>query len=135
MTAQTSGSFTVAAWDENVVGNAEQYPKLAHAAIINTFTGGIESAEAPCQYTLAYSTELTGAFTGMQRLSGTLDGKKGTFVVEQRGYFGDDGLIHCTFEVVPGSATDELFGLRGTGRYTAQHGECAVPYTFDYDLD
>ncbi|MCI2418867.1 DUF3224 domain-containing protein [Saccharopolyspora sp. K220] len=135
MSTQTTGSFIVASWDESVVGDAERYPKLAHAAITNTFSGGIEAAEVRCEYTLVYRTELTGSFTGMQLLSGTISGRKGSFAVEERGWFGADGLIHGTFEVVAGSATDELSGLSGTGRYTTKHGESAVPYTFDYDLD
>ncbi|MGP4016672.1 DUF3224 domain-containing protein [Saccharopolyspora sp. 5N708] len=133
MTTQTTGSFVVAHWDENIVGDAERYPRLAHAAITNNFSGGIEAAEVACEYTLVYSTELTGAFTGMQLLRGTVDGRKGSFAVEERGWFGDDGLIHGTFEVVPDSATDDLSGLRGTGRYTVRQGESAVAYTFDYD--
>jgi uncharacterized protein DUF3224 len=134
MTAQTSGSFVVASWAESIVGDSERYPKLAHASITNTFSGGIEATEVACQYTLVYSTELTGAFTGMQLLTGTVGGRNGSFAVREGGWFGEDGLIHGTFEVVSGSATDELSGLRGTGHYTIKHGDSAVPYTFDYDL-
>ncbi|MEV0056657.1 DUF3224 domain-containing protein [Saccharopolyspora shandongensis] len=130
----TTGSFTVVRWDESVVGDGEQHPKLASAAITNKFTGGIEAAEVACEYTLVYSTELTGSFTGMQLIRGTLDGREGAFAIEERGHFGGDGSIHSTFEVVPDSGTGELSGLRGTGRYTATSGELTVPYTFDYSL-
>ncbi|WP_345670179.1 DUF3224 domain-containing protein, partial [Streptomyces phyllanthi] len=39
------------------------------------------------------------------------------------------------FEVVPGTGTGELTGLRGTGGFTYRHGESSVAYTFDYELD
>lgn len=70
----------------------------------------------------------------MEILSGSLDGREGTFVVEERGSFGTDGTVYCSFEVVPGSGTGELTGLRGTGSFTAEHGAPSVPYTFAYEL-
>ncbi|MCZ9336258.1 DUF3224 domain-containing protein, partial [Streptomyces sp. TRM76130] len=33
-----------------------------------------------------------------------------------------------------GSGTGELTGLRGTGEFTARHGEAAVAYAFTYEL-
>ncbi|MER7397230.1 DUF3224 domain-containing protein [Streptomyces sp. NPDC000151] len=135
MPAQTTGHFTFADWQERTVGPAEAHPKLAHASVTNTFTGGIEAARTTCEYTIVYATEKTGTFTGMEVLTGSLDGRAGTFVVEERGSFEPDGTVHCTFEVVPGTGTGELAGLRGTGSFTAVHGAPSVPYTFEYALD
>lgn len=134
MPAQTTGHFTFANWEERTVGPSEASPKLAHASVTNTFAGGIEAVDTTCEYTIVYVTEKTGTFTGMEALTGRLDGREGTFVVEERGSFEADGTVHCTFEVVPGSATGELTGLRGTGNFTARHGEPSVPYIFAYDL-
>ncbi|MDA3644747.1 DUF3224 domain-containing protein [Saccharopolyspora indica] len=130
---QTTGHFTVARWDERTIG-ADEHPKLAHASITNTFTGGIEATEVACEYVLVYSGDLTGAFTGMQLVRGALDGRAGAFALQERGHFGADGKIRSTFEVVPGSGTGDLTGLSGTGEYTAEHGVPAVPFTFDYEL-
>ncbi|WP_030607295.1 DUF3224 domain-containing protein [Streptomyces sclerotialus] len=135
MPAQTSGHFTYADWKERTVSPGGTYPKLAHASVTNAFSGGIEAAGTTCEYTIVYGTEKTGTFTGMEVLAGSLDGRAGTFVVEERGTFGADGTVHCTFEVVPDAATGELTGLRGTGAFTAVQGEPAVAYTFDYELD
>ncbi|MEX2980744.1 DUF3224 domain-containing protein [Streptomyces sp. C36] len=135
MPAQTTtGHFTFAAWEERTVGAGEASPRLAHASVVNTFSGGIEAADTTCEYSIVYVTEKTGTFTGMQVLTGRVDGRDGTFAVEERGSFDDDGAVRCAFEVVPGSGTGELTGLSGTGGYTARHGEPSVPYTFDYDL-
>jgi hypothetical protein len=135
MPTQTTGHFTFANWEERTVSPSEVSPKLAHASVTNAFSGGIEAADTTCEYTIAYVTEKTGEFTGMEVLDAGLDGRKGTFAIEQRGSFDADGTVHCTFEVVPGSATGELTGLRGTGSFTAKHGESSVPYVFDYGLD
>ncbi|WP_030018630.1 DUF3224 domain-containing protein [Streptomyces monomycini] len=141
MTAQTSaartrttGHFTYTDWQERALGEEDTFPRLAHATVVNTFAGGIEAARTTCEYTIVYSTEKTGTFTGMELLTGTVDGRQGAFAMEERGSFDDRGSVHCTFEVVPGSATGELAGLRGTGEFTAEHGSPSVPYTFDYDF-
>ncbi|MDA3630340.1 DUF3224 domain-containing protein [Saccharopolyspora oryzae] len=128
---QTTGSFTVTSWDEDVVG--DEHPKLARASVAYAFSGGI-SGETTCAYALVYNADQTGAFNGMQLVRGTVDGREGAFAVREQGHFGTDGKIHSTFEVVPGSGTGDLAGLRGTGTYTAVHGEPAVPYAFDYEL-
>ncbi|MGP4001694.1 DUF3224 domain-containing protein [Streptomyces sp. 8N706] len=134
MPTQTTGRFTFTNWEERAVGPTEASPKLAHASVTNTFSGGIEAADTTCEYTIVYVTEKTGTFTGMEALVGRLDGRKGGFVVEERGSFDDDGTVHCTFEVVSGSGTGDLTGLRGTGSFTTKPGEQSFPYTFDYDL-
>ena len=134
MPTQTSGRFTFANWAERPVGPADATPRLAHAAVTNTFSGGIEAADTTCEYTIVYTTEKTGTFTGAEVLAGRLDGQEGGFVVEQRGSFDADGTVHCTFEVVPGTGTGGLVGLQGTGAFTSHHGEPSVSYTFRYDF-
>ncbi|MEU1673691.1 DUF3224 domain-containing protein [Streptomyces roseifaciens] len=131
---QTTGHFTFADWKEHDVTPAGTSPKLAHATVTNSFSGGIEATGTTCEYSIVYVTEKTGTFTGLEILSGSLDGREGTFVVEERGSFGTDGTVYCSFEVVPGSGTGELTGLRGTGSFTAEHGAPSVPYTFAYEL-
>ncbi|GAA2235037.1 MULTISPECIES: DUF3224 domain-containing protein [Streptomyces] len=134
--ATTTGNFTFADWRERVIGPAEDAtPRLAHASVRNTFTGGIEAAGTTCEYAIVYVTAKTGSFSGMELLTGRVDGREGSFAVEERGWFGEDGTVHCTFEVVPGSGSGELTGLTGEGGFTARHGETAVPYRFAYDLE
>ncbi|MFE1790166.1 DUF3224 domain-containing protein [Streptomyces sp. NPDC059525] len=133
-TQRTTGLFTFADWQERTISPDGVRPKLAHASVVNSFSGGIDAAGTTCEYTIAYVTEKTGTFTGMELLAGRLDGREGGFAVEERGSFAEDGSVRCEFEVVPGSGTGELTGLRGTGGFVARHGEPSVPYTFDYDL-
>ncbi|WP_411136055.1 DUF3224 domain-containing protein [Streptomyces sp. C10] len=135
MPVQTTGHFAFANWKESAVGSSGAGPRLAHASVTNTFSGGIEAADTTCEYSIVYVTEKTGTFTGMEMLAGRLDGRAGGFVVEERGSFGADGSVRCTFEVVPGSGTGELTGLRGTGSFTTVPGASSFPYTFRYDLD
>ncbi|OEJ28013.1 hypothetical protein AS594_29515 [Streptomyces agglomeratus] len=134
MPTQATGSFTYADWVETSVAGPEEGPRLARASVTNTFSGAVEASATTCEYSIAYVSGKTGVCSGHQLFSGTVGGRRGTFAVEERATFGEDGEVHCTFEVVPGSGTGELSGLSGTGGYTARHGESAVPYTFAYDL-
>ncbi len=89
----------------------------------NTRASGLRDASPP--YSIAYTSETTtAAYVGYQFIDGTLDGRKGSFVIEQRGSFVDDGIA-CAFTVPPGS---------GTGSSTARHGEKSTPYAFDHTL-
>ncbi|MEU7554186.1 DUF3224 domain-containing protein [Streptomyces sp. NPDC044571] len=130
----TTGRFTFADWEEQPVGPADSTPRLARSTVTNAFAGGIEAEATTCSYTFTYTGESVGVFTGLELLSGTVDGIEGAFVLEQRGTFDATGT-QCTFEVVPGSATGELAGLSGSGSFTSRHGEASVAYTFTYALD
>lgn len=130
---ETGGRFTFADWQESPVGPAEAVPRLAHARVTNAFTGGIDAPRTACDYTIAYTGENVGSYSGMELLAGSVDGREGTFVLEERGTFDATGTV-CRFEVVPGSASGDLAGLTGSGGFTFRHGESSVAYSFTYDL-
>lgn len=134
MPAQTTGHFTSARWDERPVGPAEANPTLTRASVTNTFSGGIEAADTVCEYVIVYVGEKTGRFLGTEVVVGRVDGRAGTFAVEQRGQFDADGTLRGTLAVVPDSGTGDLAGLRGTGHFATREGDPSVPYTFDYEL-
>ncbi|WP_275461074.1 DUF3224 domain-containing protein [Streptomyces noursei] len=134
MPAQTTGRITFANWEERPVGGEGAGPRLAHASVTNSFSGGIEAPDTTCEYSLVYISEKTGAFTGLELLTGRLDGRAGTFVLEERGSFDPDGTVRCTFDVVPGSGTGELAGLTGSGGYVCRPGEPSFPYDFTYQV-
>ncbi|WP_327068126.1 DUF3224 domain-containing protein [Kitasatospora sp. NBC_01302] len=131
-TTTTTGRFTSTDWQEHPIGAGGTAPRLARARVANDYTGGIEATGTVCEYTLCYATGKTGAFNGLELLTGRLDGRTGGFVIEQRGTFHEDGSVRCAFEVVPDSGTGELTGLRGSGSYVTVPGEPAVSYSFGY---
>ncbi len=66
------------------------------------------------------------------RITATIDGRSGTFVVSVAGGF-RDGVARWSWDVVGGSATGELAGLTGKGSAEAPSGNQAL-LTFDYEL-
>ncbi|CAL9482644.1 DUF3224 domain-containing protein [Streptomyces pilosus] len=134
-TTRVTGHFTFADWKEQPVTPEGALPRLAHATVTNAFSGGIEAEATTCDYSITYLTATTGAFAGMELLTGRVDGREGSFSLEERGRFASDGTVHCVLEVVEGSGTGELTGLRGTGGFTYRHGDTKVPYTFAYEVE
>ncbi|WP_369200896.1 DUF3224 domain-containing protein [Streptomyces sp. PU-14G] len=130
----TTATFTPVSWDEKEV-RATEGPRLSRASVVNDYAGGIEARGAACEYVLCYATEMTGVFSGMEVLTGSVDGREGTFVIRQAGTFDEEGTIRCTFDVAPGSATGALTGLTGDGSYEVRHGEEKVAVAFSYTLD
>ncbi len=82
---------------------------------------------------LAAGTEVKGSagYVAIERVSGTLQGKKGSFVLTHSGIM-NRGQAQLTVQVVPDSGTDELTGL--TGQMSIQISNGQHFYTFDYSL-
>lgn len=81
------------------------------------------SARAPVQGSAGY--------VAIEQVTGTLNGKKGSFVLQHFGTMkrGDDRLI---LEVVPDAGTDELTGLSGS--MTIELKDDRHFHEFDYRL-
>ncbi len=74
-------------------------------------------------------------FTSLAMFDGSVERcGTGTFVVWFPLLRGGPTPFRGDLEVVEGSGTGELTGLRGTGAFTYRHGETKVPYTFAYEV-
>ena len=82
---------------------------------------------------LAAMTEVKGSagYVAIERVNGTLQGKRGSFVLMHTGVM-DRGTPQLTIQVVPDSATDELVGLKGTMQIEIKDGKHF--YVFDFSL-
>ncbi|KPC92097.1 hypothetical protein ADL27_26930 [Streptomyces sp. NRRL F-6602] len=130
----TTATFTGVSWEEKEVSGSAPGPRLARASVVNDYAGGIEAKGTSCEYTLTYVNGTVGVFSGMERLTGAVDGREGSFVVRQSGTFDEEGVVRCTVEVVPGSGTGALARLAGSGEYEARPGQREVPVSFAYRL-
>jgi hypothetical protein len=71
-------------------------------------------------------------YVGLERVTGSIAGRSGTFVTSVVGAF-KDGVAASSWDIVPGSATGELEGLTGSGHFEAPSGNQAT-ITLDYEL-
>lgn len=76
------------------------------------------------------SVKGSAGYVAMERVSGTLHGRKGTFALLHRGVM-TRGEPELGVTVVPDSGTDELEGLAGTMAIDVSNGHA---YDFEYTL-
>lgn len=80
----------------------------------------------------AQPSTLVGDYVGYERVTGTLDGRSGSFLIEQHGRH-EGGVARTTGRIVPESATGELAGLHGTVEAAAD--EMTFEVTFSYAVE
>ena len=73
----------------------------------------------------------SGGYVALEQFTGTLDGRKGTFILQHSGTL-DRGAQHLSITVVPESGTGELVGLTGQLSITIADGKHS--YDFEYTL-
>jgi len=79
----------------------------------------------------AGSGQSSGAYVAIERITGRLAGREGSFFLVHRGII-EQGRPELAISVVPGSGTGGLAGLSGTMAIRIEGGRHS--YTFDYDL-
>ena len=73
----------------------------------------------------------SGAYVALERITGTLGGRTGSFALVHRGMM-QRGAPALTIEVVPDSGTDGLAGLRGAMQIVIEAGKHS--YALEYEL-
>jgi len=124
--------FAIKNWDEKPYGEAPGLPKLTRATVTKTFTGDI-TGDGHVEYLMMYRADGTATFVGLERITGRLAGRDGSFVLQRTGVF-ENGLAKESYSVVPGSGTGQLEGLRGEGKSAVGHGS-EHPFTLDYEFE
>jgi hypothetical protein len=124
-----SAPFTNDRYDEEAYGKAEG-AELSRVHISRTFSGDLEG-ESTAELLIAKS-EGGGGYVGHDQITGTLNGKAGTFVIQHGGILSPDGVTN-TGTIVPGTGTGELEGITGEGTLLAdEDGNHTL--TLEYEL-
>ena len=96
-------------------------PSLLEINISETFAGDIDG-ESPVRALQVQNHDKSAHMISVQRFSGKLGGRQGTFVLQGQETV-EDGKIQAKWFVVPGSGTGELSGLRGEGGFVGGFGK------------
>jgi hypothetical protein len=112
MTTQAKGTFTVKMspqpWSENSSDHT-----LARFLLDKQYQGDLEAASTGQMMSAGSGAQgSSGAYVALEKVTGTLHGRKGSFVLYHLGLM-NAGVPDLKISVVPGSATDELAGLAG----------------------
>ena len=131
MMAKAKGSFQITSFNEDTYEDRGSGAKLTHASGDQAFSGDIEG-EGVVHWLMSYRSDKTARYVGLQRIKGEIGGRKGSFIIEATGDF-DGKASRGTWSVIPGSGTDELGGIKGSGTFDAPGGPKAT-YDLDHEL-
>jgi Protein of unknown function (DUF3224) len=120
----------------NHLHEAETYDEregatLGRIHIERRFQGDLEG-EATAELLTATAEDGTAVYLALDRISGRLDDKEGSFVLQHRGVLSADGA-EIDGAIVPGSGTGELKGITGHGAITVDD-EGTHRLTLEYEL-
>jgi Protein of unknown function (DUF3224) len=127
--AHASGNINVKVYEPTTYDQPSEGPALVRIHAVEDFSGDIEG-EGVAEFLQTTRGEDEASFVGVERVSGSVGGKVGTFVLQDEGAL-KGTTVSGTWFVVPGSGTGELQGLRGEGGFEAELGQGA-DITLDY---
>ena len=100
-------------------------------AIDKRYHGDLEGTGVGEMLSALTATEGSAGYVAIERVTGTLHGRSGSFVVQHSGTMAR-GAQALTIGVVPDSGTGELAGIAGTMRIRIE--ERKHFYEFDYEI-
>ena len=125
------GSFRIASFKEDTYEDRGDGAKLTHASGDQAFSGDIEG-DGQVHWLMCYRPDGSATYVGLQRITGSVGGRTGSFVIDASGEF-DGAASRGTWSVVPGSGEGALAEISGAGRFEAPGGPNAS-YDLDYEL-
>jgi hypothetical protein len=126
------GKIDVKTYEPSTYDQPAEGPALVRIHVSEEFSGDIEG-EGVAEFLQTARSENEASFVGIERVTGSIGGKSGTFVFQDEGTLVGT-TVSGTWFVVPGSGTGELRGLRGEGGFKAELGQGAditLEYWFD----
>ena len=130
MTTRATGTFevklTTQATDTPTEGSA-----LGRMSIDKQFRGDLEGSSNGEMLTAGSSVKGSAGYVAIERVSGTLQGRTGTFALQHSGTM-NRGAPTLLITVVPDSGTGQLVGLTGTMMIDIASGKHS--YTLEYSL-
>ncbi len=127
---RASGTFEVNLIPQAQDGEIED-TKLGRMTIDKQFHGDLKADSKGQMLSVMTAVEGSAGYVALERVSGTLHGRSGTFVLQHSGTMTrGEGQLSVT--VVPDSATGKLVGLAGTMDIEIVDGQHF--YSFEYSL-
>lgn len=105
--------------------------KLSRMSIEKQIFGDLEATTRGQMISAMTDTKGSAGYVAIEHVTGTLNGKSGSFVLQHSGLM-NRGTPSLKVVVVPDSGTDALAGLEGDFRIILEDGKHL--YEFDYQL-
>jgi hypothetical protein len=126
---RATGTFDVKLAPQTTAHPADS--SVGRMSIDKQYHGDLEATGEGEMLASMSSTKGSAGYVALEKVSGTLEGKKGTFVLQHNATM-NRGAGNLSITVVPDSGTDELQGITGTMNIIITDGKHS--YEFDYAL-
>jgi len=130
MTTRASGTFEVKLSPQAADDKSED-TTLGRMSIDKQFHGDLEATSKGQMLTAGTAVKGSAGYVAIERVSGTLHGRSGSFVLQHSGTM-TRGAPQLTVTVVPDSGTGQLVGLAGKMAINIADGKHS--YDFEYML-
>ncbi|HLH06968.1 MAG TPA: DUF3224 domain-containing protein [Terriglobales bacterium] len=126
---QAKGTFEVRV----VAANADSQARnlFSRMYLDKQFQGGLEGTSQVEMLSFRSEDKASGGYVAMEEVTGTLQGKTGSFILQQIGTM-RNGVPELKVTVVPASGSGQLVGIDGTMTIRIENGTHF--YQFDYTL-
>jgi hypothetical protein len=130
LTSRAAGTFDVKITPLPLEDRSEG-TQLGRMSIDKQFHGDLEGSSKGEMLSAGTSVKNSAGYVAIERVSGSLHGRSGTFVLQHSGTM-TRGEPRLDVHVVPDSGTGQLSGLRGTMTIRVEPG--AHFYEMDYTI-
>ena len=115
--------ITVHRYEPSACDEPAEGPLLTRIHVEESFSGDIVG-HGVVEFLQAAWVGGAASFVGIERVTGTLAARSGTFLLQDAGTV-EGNIVSGDWFVIPGSGTGGLAGLRGAGGFRANLGEGA----------
>lgn len=122
-TKRAEGTIQTTSWEPKPYEAPAEGPQLVIIEVTETFSGDLEG-HGTVRFLQALRGDGSATFVGIERFTGALAGRRGTFLLQDAGTL-EGTHVQGEWFVVPGSGTGELQGLTGRGGFEADVGKNA----------
>lgn len=130
MASAAKGTFAVKVLPLNFEGQADG-TKLGRMSIDKEISGDLTATTKGQMLSAGTDVKGSAGYVAIERVEGTLNGRKGSFVLQHTGTM-NRGAPSLSITVVPDSGTGDLVGL--TGDFKIINAEGKHSYVFEYAL-
>ena len=120
MNTRANAVITVHKYEPSAYDEPTEGPVLTRIHVEESYSGDITGAGV-AEFLHAARPDGSASFVGIERVTGAVAGRTGTFLLQEAGTLQDNAVSGDWF-VIPGSGTGQLAGLRGTGEFRVALG-------------
>lgn len=130
VTQHANGTFDVKVIPQGEADKAEG-STLGRMSLDKQYHGDLDATAKGEMLTAGTDVKGSAGYVAIERVSGTLHGRSGSFVLQHTGTM-NRGALQLSITVVPDSGTGQLAGLAGKLAIVIENGKHS--YQFDYTL-